>query len=242
MPYTTSGAAEHRSRHRRVLLWSCIVTILSLPLSSAFFLRFFDSGSSGLFTVICLPVLIFYYQGILAGLVLNVCLAGCTFFPVYFIVRRFFEGRSSNSLTVETPERVVAERVPLSARVLAIVDFLIAVVIAISAIDSPIVSLVVLIFTGPVVFGVFNVKPWGWWAGMIFHGLIAIGILVAWVVAMFLLIQDFDRPRGHMEIVSNEAAAVIMTIVFLVFEILSVVPLLLLTRNKTRRCFFSGHE
>lgn len=241
MPYTTSSSEKGRSQHRRILLWSVLATILSLPLSSALFLKFFDGGSSSLSTAIFLPVLIFHYQGFLTGFIVDACLIGCTFFPVYFIIRWIVGRRRSNSVNVETDEYTVKTRAPLPVRLLAIFDFLIAVVIAISAIDSPFVSLVVLIVTGPVVFGMFNVRAWGWWAGMIFHGLIAIGGLMAWVVAMFLLIQDFGRPRGHMEIISNEAAAVIMTIVALVFESIAVVPLFILTRKNTRQCFLSGH-
>ncbi|MGB4739825.1 MAG: hypothetical protein WBH50_16640 [Fuerstiella sp.] len=124
---------------------------------------------------------------------------------------------------------------------LAIVDFLVAVIIAISAIDRPFVSLAVLVLTGPVVFGIFNVKPWGWWAGMIFHGLIVIGVLVAYAVAMFFLIQDFGKPTGHMELISSKAFAVMLTILVVIIEMIAVVPLFVLTRNKTRQCFLSGH-
>ena len=157
------------------------------------------------------------------------------------MVRRIVGGRSWNSGNIETDEHIVKSRSPLSLRLLAIFDFLLAVVIAISAIDRPVVSVVVLILTGPVVFGVFNVKPWGWWAGMIFHALVVIGVLIAYAVAMFLLIQDFGRPPGHMELISSKAFAVILTVLVVILEIIAVVPLFVLTRNKTRQCFLSGH-
>jgi hypothetical protein len=241
MPYTTSSSDERRSQRRRILLWSVMATILSLPLSSALFLTVFDSGSSGLGTVICLPVLIFQYQGFLTGLIIDACLIGCTFFPSYFVVRRIVGRRHSNSVNIETDEHVAKTRSPLSVRLLAIFDFLIAVVVAISAIDRPFVSLVVLILSCPVVFGLFNVKPWGWWAGMIFHGLIAFGVLVAWVVSMFFLIRDFGRPTGHMELISSKGFAVILTVLVVILEIIAVVPLFVLMRHRTRQCFSSGH-
>lgn len=241
MPYTTSSSDERRSQRRRILLWSVLATILSLPLSSALFLKVADNGSSSLGTVICLPVLIFHYQGFLTGLIVDACLISCTFFPIYFVVRRIVGRRRSNSVNVETDEHAAKTRSPISVRLLAIFDFLIAVVIAISAIDRPFVSLVVLILICPVVFGVFNIKPWGWWAGMIFHGLIAFGVFMAWAVSMFFLIQDFGRPTGHMELISSKGFAVILTMLVVILEIIAVVPLFVLMRHKTRQCFLSGH-
>ena len=241
MPHIPSGSDERRSQQRRVLLWSVLATILLLPLSNAMFLTIFDGGNSELSAVMFLPVLAFYYQGFLTGLIIDTCLIGCTFFPIYFVVRRFFERRSLSSVNIESHECVVETRAPLSVRMLAIVDFLVAVVIAMSTIDRPLVSLAVLVFTGPVVFGIFNVKPWGWWAGMIFHGLIAIGVLVAYAVAMFFLTQDFGRPTGHMELISSKAFAVILTILVVIIEMIAVVPLFVLKRNQTRQCFISGH-
>ncbi|MGB4708945.1 MAG: hypothetical protein WBH28_10805 [Fuerstiella sp.] len=241
MPHMPSGSDERRSQQRRVLLWSVLTTILLLPLSNAMFLKIFDGGSSELNAVMFLPVLAFYYQGFLTGLIIDTCLIGCTFFPINFVVRRIFERRHLSSVNIESHECVVETRAPLSVRMLAIVDFLVAVIIAISAIDRPFVSLAVLVLTGPVVFGIFNVKPWGWWAGMIFHGLIVIGVLVAYAVAMFFLIQDFGKPTGHMELISSKAFAVMLTILVVIIEMIAVVPLFVLTRNKTRQCFLSGH-
>ena len=200
------------------------------------FLIITDGGSSDLVTTICLPVLMFYYQGLLTGLIVDVCLIGCTFFPIYFLVRRIV-GRSSNL----SAEHRVQTRTPLSVRLLAIADSVIAVVIAISAIDRPLISLAVLILTSPVVFGIFNVKPWGWWAGIIFHGVIAIGIIVAWAVSMFFLVQDFGRPTGHIELISSKAFSAILTILVVIVEIIAVVPLFVLTRKETRKHFLSCH-
>lgn len=238
MPEISSSSSEQPSRQRRVLIWSGLATILCLPFSSAMFLTITDGESSDLVTVICLPVLIFYYQELLTGLIVDVCLIGCTFFPIYFLVRRIVgSGRSSNL----SAEHRVQTRTPLSVRLLAIADSVIAVVIAISAIDRPLSSLAVLTVTSSVVFGLFNLKAWGWWAGIIFHGLIAVGIIVAWAVSMFFLVQDFGRPTGHMELISPKAFSAILTIFVVIAEIIAVVPLLVLTRKETRKHFLFCH-
>lgn len=86
-------------------------------------------------------------------------------------------------------------------------------------------------------FGIFNVKPWGWWAGIIFHGVIAIGIIVAWAVSMVFLVQDFGRPTGHMELISSKAFSAILTLLVVIAEITAVVPLFVLRRTQVRNCF-----
>lgn len=242
MPEILSSSNERSSHHRQVLVWSAVATILCLPFSSALFLTITDGRSSDLVTVICLPVLMFYYQGFLTGLIIDVCLIGCTYFPIYFFVRRIVGPRGPDSANEEPNEHLVELRSPLSVRLLAIADSVLAVVIAISAIDRPLISLAVLILTSPVVFGIFNVKPWGWWAGIIFHGVIAIGIIVAWAVSMFFLVQDFGRPTtGHMELISPKAFSAILTILVVIVEIIAVVPLFVLTRKETRKHFLSCH-
>ena len=241
MPEILSSSNERSSHHRQVLVWSALATILCLPFSSALFLTITDGGSSDLVTVICLPVLIFYYQEFLTGLIVDVCLIGCTYFPIYFFVRRIVGPRRPDSANEEPNEHLVELRSPLSVRLLAIADSVIAVVIAISAIDRPLISLAVLTVTSSVVFGIFNVKPWGWWAGIIFHGVIAIGIILAWAVSMFFLVQDFGRPTGHMELISSKAFSAILTILVVIVEIIAVVPLFVLMRKETRKHFLSCH-
>ena len=116
------------------------------------------------------------------------------------------------------------ESISIAPRVIAVTDSLLAAAFSWMTIDTNI-SFFAIAVTWTIAFGLFQMKPWAWWAAMVFHCLILVVSTVAYLVLMFLLIRDFDKPPNHMAILTNEAFAVILTIVFAVVACVATIPL-----------------
>ena len=239
----SAGLGEDKSlaRRRRLTWWSALATLLLLPLSSYVFLWMSGESSISTRSAFLFPLLIFHWQGLLTGFVVDMVLIACTFTPIWLLVQRILgrQYRSDSRLVVSRDANLCPgtspNRPPWPVRLVALFDFVAGAILAISVIDYPAASVLVLLITWPVAFGLFTGKIWGWWPGMILHVLLMAAGLIAWGVFMFLAIQDFGRPRGHMELVTSEGAAAIMTILFVAFELIAVVPVLVLKVNRTRK-------
>ena len=125
------------------------------------------------------------------------------------------------------------DRVSVVARVIAVTDSLLAAAIAMMTIDTNI-SFIVIAVTWTIAFGLFQMKPWGWWAAMVFHCLILVVGTAAYFVVMILLIRDFGKPPNHMAILTTEGFAVILTIAFAVVALVATIPVFALRSRGSR--------
>ena len=240
MPTTRLPEKRHQIYRSGTVLRSALATIALLPLTSAGFLLLFDRGNRFTVTdVITFPVLIVYYQGWLVGIVVNAVLLVCTFIPVYLVLQ-WLESAASRRV----PESGLAgdglrrETAPWVVKIVAALDFLLGTVAALVMLDHAIAAATVLACTWATAFGLLKLRAWGWWAAVILHGVVMGIALCGYAVAMVAMVHQFGRPRGHMDLISPTSAAVVLSLVFVLIELIAAVPLILLCRNATRRVFF----
>ncbi len=129
------------------------------------------------------------------------------------------------------------QQTSIIGKVISVIDFLLGAAVAFMLFDYPIDSLVALLVTWPVAYGLFRMRIWGWWAGMALHGLILTGSTIGYVFIMIYAVGDFGRPRNHMSIITPEGFAVILTIVYAVVVILTGLPVIGLWTRRCRRAF-----
>jgi len=154
------------------------------------------------------------------------------------------DNKSLTTMPYSTPEYREPEHsaddssiVSILCRVIAVIDFVGGAAVAVAIVDSPLLSmmasLIVLVVTSVTAWGLFRFRSWGWLSAMILHiGILAAGT-IAYITMMVFLIRDFGRAPNHMEMISSEGAAVILSMIFALFALLATLPLLVL---RTRRC------
>jgi hypothetical protein len=121
-------------------------------------------------------------------------------------------------------------RVPLGARVIAVIDGLLAVAGMVCAIDVPLLGLVATGATLPAAWGLFRGTWWGLWMHVAMLGL---GLLAYTLMAMGLL-AAMDRPRGHMELWTPKGTLIVLSIVLVVYLLVCAAPVIYLLRNSVR--------
>lgn len=219
--------------------WTVVVTLCLLPLSSMLFLAIFDPGSDHSWAlIIFFPVLIVWYQGALVGLITNTILIACTYLPIYLVIsamtKHYATSQRSNS---QENRDDCGVSIPLRLRLLASFDFIAAAGTAGAAIDYPLMGLCVLSLFWPVAVGLWMVRNWGWWLGIIVHSILAGVAMIAYLVAMIGLAADLGRPRGHMELVSIEVVMIGLSIALVAFGVVASVPIWILLSERTRHAF-----
>ena len=124
-------------------------------------------------------------------------------------------------------------------KAIAVMDFVIGAGIAFMTFAYPIDSLVALLVTWPVAYGLFRMRIWGWWAGMAFHGLILVGATIGYTVTMISTVDDFGRPKNHMSlsIITPEGLAVMLTIGYALVLVLTGLPIIGLCTRGCRRTY-----
>ena len=239
LDFSDAMAILGRSINRKALWWSVVGTILLLPLASALFLYTFDRGAPiNAEIALTFPFLIFRYQGFLVGTIVNVGMLAFTFVPLFLLLNATLFRNNETILMENTGHsRSSPKEFSLPARVLAGINVILGTVLAITTIDYPLISLAIMAPSYAVAYGLFTTRRWGWYLAMFVYSAIMVGGFVAYAFGAIMAIRDLGRPRGHMELFSGEAVLIVITIAFVIFEILASLPILLLRRNSIRRKF-----
>ncbi len=128
-------------------------------------------------------------------------------------------------------------RVPLGARVIAVVDGLLAISGLICAIDVPLLGLPATAATLPTAWGLFRGTSWGWRWGFWLHvAMLTIGLL-AYIAMAVSIVAEMDRPRGHMELITPKAALIVISVVLVVYLLVCAVPVIYLMRKSVREAW-----
>ena len=129
------------------------------------------------------------------------------------------------------------QQTSIIGQAIAVMDLLNGAGIAFAVSTYPTDSLVALLVTWPVAYGLFRMRVWGWWAGMALHGLILVGSTIGFAVIMVHTVGDFGRPRDHMSIITPEGFAVALTIVYALLLVLAGLPVIGLWTRGCRRAY-----